>query len=298
MNKLDEAKQGLDEAQASQIGSSLLPVGRYKLAFLKGDQAALGSLVNSTVGPSRGGLLCLQSYTEMYYGRVNKARGLLQEVVNLARQDNHPDSAADCVQANGLQEVEVENAAQAQQQAAAALALSNGRDSHASAALILARAGDVARAQALADELSQQYPQDTMLQNYSLPTIRAAIELQKKNPAKAIDILTAAVPYEMGFASFEYLYPAYVRGDAYLKLGQSQQAATEFQKMLDHPGIMENSVLGPLARLQLGRAQAMMGDKEAARKSYDDFFASWKDADPGVPVLQQARAEYAALDRP
>ena len=295
MDKLDEAKRGLDEAQALHIGSSLLPIGRYMLAFRKGDQAALENLVNSTVGPSRGGLLCLQSYTEMFYGRVNKARGLLQQVVNLASQEGHADSAANCIHANGLQEVEVGNAAQAQQQAAAALALSGGRDARASVALILARAGDVAGAQKLADELAQEYPQDTMIQNYSLPTIRAAIELQKNNPAKAIDILTAAVPYEMGFASFEYFYPAYVRGNAYLKAGQAQQAAAEFQKMLDHPGIMENSVLGPLAHLQLGRAQAMAGDKGAARKSYEDVFAIWKDADPDVPVLQQARAEYAAL---
>ena len=294
MNKLDDAKRVLDEAQTLKIGSSLLPVAQYKLAFLKGDQLALEERVKTTAGISRGGLLCLQSYTEGFYGHMHKSKVLLQQVVDSASRDN-ADTAASCVVVDALQDAEIDNPQQARQQATAALALSTSRDVRAGAALAFARAGAVAQAENLAQQLSQDYPNDTLMQNYSLPTIRAAIELKKNNPARAIDILTVAVPYEMGVGSFEYLYPVYVRGDAYLKSGQAQAAAAEFQKILDHPGIVENFVIGPLAHLQMGRAQAMMGDTAAAHKSYEDFFAIWKDADPNIPVLQQARVEYAAL---
>ena len=163
------------------------------------------------------------------------------------------------------------------------------------AALTLARAGEAAQAGKLATKLNQEFPLDTMMQNYSLPTIQAAIDLAKNDPRGAIQILQVTTPYELGSASFGSLYPVYVRGLAYLKAGQGQQAAAEFQKMLDHRGIAGNFVLGALAHLQLGRAQAMMVDKEAARKSYQDFFALWKDADPDIPVLHAAKAEYAKL---
>ncbi len=295
LDRLDDAKRVLDEAQTLKIGSSLLPLARYRLAFLKGDRLALEEQVNSATGRSRGGLLCLQSFTEAFNGRARKARAFLQQVVDLAMQDNAADSAADCAVANALQEAEIGNVERAQQQAAASIALSTGRDVQASAALAFTRAGDVGQAEKLAQQLNRDYPKDTMMQNYSLPTIRAAIELQKNNPAEAVHILKVAVPYEMGVASFANLYPAYVRGEAYLKAGQGQQAAAEFQKLLDHPGILENFVTGALAHLQLGRAHAMIGNNAAARKAYDDFFALWKDADRDIPILQQARAEYAKL---
>ena len=295
LNKLDDAGQALDEAQALHIGSSLLPLARYRLAFLKGDQSALQEQVTSANGPSRGGLLTLQSYTESYYGRIRKARELSDQVVNLARQDSAPDSAADCLTGNALREAEVGNGETARQLVAQALALSTDRDNEANAALALARIGDWQQAEKLAQQLGSAYPKDTMMQNYSLPTIRAAIELQKNNPANAVDILSATLPYELGSGSFENLYPAYVRGEAYLKLGQGPQAAAEFQKLIDHPGIVENAVIGALAHLQLGRAQAIAGDKDAARKSYQDFLTLWKDADPDVPALKEAKAEYAKL---
>jgi eukaryotic-like serine/threonine-protein kinase len=126
-----------------------------------------------------------------------------------------------------------------------------------------------------------------------LPSIRAAIELQKENPSKSIEILQVTIPYELG--SDGYLYPIYVRGLAYLQAGHGQQAAAEFQKMLDHRCIVTNSVEGALAHLQLGRAQVMMGDQAAARKSYQDFLTLWKDADPDIPIYKQAKAEYAKL---
>ena len=180
-------------------------------------------------------------------------------------------------------------------------ALSTGKGVEGMAALTLARAGDPAQAEKLVNKLNQEFPLDTMMQNFLLPTIRASIELDKNHPQRAIEILQAATPYELGSASFGALslgnlYPAYVRGEAYLKAGQGQQAAAEFQKLIDHRGIVANFVTGALAHLQLGRAQAMSGDKEAARKSYQDFFTLWKDADPDIPILVQAKAEYAKLN--
>jgi tetratricopeptide (TPR) repeat protein len=165
------------------------------------------------------------------------------------------------------------------------------------AALALARAGDTSQADALCDKLSQEFPLDTMIQNYMVPSIRAAIELIKKHPDKAITLLEAATPYELGFTSsgvtaYGNLQPAYIRGEAYLKSGQEQRAIAEFQKLIDHRGIVVNFVTGSLAHLQLARALAISGNKEAASKSYQDFLALWKDADRDMQILTQAKAEY------
>ena len=159
----------------------------------------------------------------------------------------------------------------------------------------MARAGAVDEAESIAKSLDQEFPLNTLVQNRQLPTIRAAIELHKGQPARAIEILQPALPYD--FADYEYLglYSAYLRGLAYLQLGQGREAAAEFQKMVDHPGILQDFITAPLCHLQLGRAQAMMGDKAAARKSYEDFLTIWKDADPDIPIYQQAKAEYARL---
>ena len=163
------------------------------------------------------------------------------------------------------------------------------------AALALARAGEPAMANKIAEQLDQQGTHDTMMQGFSLPSIRAAIALANNNPVNAIDALQVAVPYELGGQSIGYLYPAYLRGEAYLRSGQGQQAVAEYNKILDHPGIMLNFVTGALAHLQLARAQAMSGDHETARKSYQVFFSLWKDADADIPILKAAKAEYQKL---
>ena len=136
-----------------------------------------------------------------------------------------------------------------------------------------------------------------MVQNFQLPTIRAAIELHKRQPARAIEILQPALPYDFAFPadSFEMLYPAYLRGLAYLELSRGREAAAEFQKMVDHPAITDDFITAPLSHLQLARAQAMMGDRAAARKSYQEFLTLWKDADPDIPIYRQAKVEYAKL---
>ena len=246
-------------------------------------------------------LLSQQSDTEAYYGRFRKARDFSRRAVLSASHGGAPEVAAGWRANQAQREAEIGNAALARRGIAEAFALTDGKDVDAIAALTLARAGDTVQAEKLVNKINQESPLATMVQSFLLPTIRAAIELDKNNPQRAIEVLQNATPYELGHAArsvtnFGTLYPVYLRGEAYLKLGQGQLAAAEFQKAIDHRGIVVNFVTGSLTYLQLGRAQAMSGDKEAARKSYQEFLTLWKDADPDIPILLQAKAEYAKLN--
>jgi tetratricopeptide (TPR) repeat protein len=175
------------------------------------------------------------------------------------------------------------------------LSLSTSLDVSAEAALVFALSGDLGQAKKMAVQLAREHPLDTAVQYYSVPMVRAAIALQTNKPNEALDELRAALPYELGGASICCVEPPYLRGLAYLQAGNGKQAAEEFQKLLDHPGVVEVQVKGALAHLQLGRAEAMMGDKAAARKAYQDFLTLWKDADSDIPIYQQAKVEYAKL---
>ena len=270
LNRFDEAKATFEDARAHKVDDALLYMQRYILAFLQDDTNAMREEVAWATGKPgvEDAFLCARSHTEAFYGRMRKAGQFSQNAVALATQARASQSAADCRVGEALQQAEIDNPGRAQQRVVEALALSTALGTKTSSALALARAGDVAQAEKLAHELNQAFPQGTMMQNYHLPTIRASIELQRNNPAKAIEILQVAVPYELGgFGSFGALYPAYVRGEAYLKTGQGQLAAVEFQKVIDHSGIVNNFITGALAHLQLGRAQAMMGSTAADRKS-------------------------------
>jgi predicted Zn-dependent protease len=198
-----------------------------------------------------------------------------------------------------LREALLGNAAEARQRAAAALSLPRGRDVQYGAALALAFAGDATRAHALANDLVKRWPDDTIVKFNYLPTIRAQLALNRNDASQAIEVLQAVAPYELGLpgtAAFSPgLYPVYVRGEAYLAGHQGSEAAAEFQKILDHRGVVLNEPIGALAHLQLGRAYAMSGDTAKSRTAYQDFFALWKDADPDIPILKQAKAEYAKL---
>ena len=199
-----------------------------------------------------------------------------------------------------LREAEVGNFARARQRAAEALALSDGQSVRILAALALARAGDTAQAQKLAAQLDQEAPGELIVQGYWLPSIAAATELSNHNPDRAITALESAAPYELGSQSpFELgpMYPIYLRGVAFLQVGNAQAAAAEFQEMIDQPGIAGNFVLAALAHLQLARAEATMGNKAAASQAYHNFLTLWKDADPDLPIFQQAKAEQAKLGR-
>ena len=197
-----------------------------------------------------------------------------------------------------LREAEFGNASPARQAVATALALAPGRDVKVLAALTLARSGDTAHAKAMIGELEKSDPSNTVLKLYWLPTLKAAVELNGGNSAQALEALEAAAPYELGEPPpFQTgtLYPAYLRGQVYLLAHNGAAAAAEFQKVLDHRGIVLNFPLGALARLQMGRAYAMSGDTNKARAAYQDFLALWKDADPDITILKEAKADYGKL---
>jgi serine/threonine protein kinase/tetratricopeptide (TPR) repeat protein len=302
VNRLDEAKSTYEQALARKFESSVLHLNRYGVAFLEGDTPEMQRQLAWATGKpgSEDALLSVQSDTEAYAGRLEKARELSRQAADVAKRNDQKETAAVWLLNAALREAEDGNTAQARQQATSALALASTRDSQVLAALAFARGGDAARAQTMADDLNKREPLNTMLNGYWLPTIRAAIALDGKHSEKAMELLQAALAYELGEPSpgaqvGGTLYPVYVRGEAYLGAGQGQQAAAEFQKLIDHPGIVQNFVLGALAHLQLGRARALSGDKESARKNYQDFFALWKDADPDIPILKEAKAEYAKL---
>ena len=206
------------------------------------------------------------------------------------------ETAALWLAAAALREAEFGNTAAATQKADAALSLRPGSDVKLLAALTLARAGETAKAKRLVEQLEKTASTDTLRKLYCLPTIHGAIEISKNNPSQAVQELEAAVPYELGGTlAFPYLYPVWVRGQAYLAAKDGVAAAAEFQKLIDHPGIALNQPIGSLAHLGLGRAYALSGEKVKARTSYQSFLTLWKDADPDIPVLIAAKAEYAKL---
>jgi len=243
-------------------------------------------------------LLSFQSDTEAYYGRLTKARDFSRRAVDAAVRADSKETAAIWQVNAALQEAEFGNAPTAKQDVTAALTLAPGRDVKMFAALALARAGEGARAKAIVEELEKSYPSQTVLKVYWLPTIKAAIELNANNAAQALVFLEAAAPYELGEPpQFQLgtIYPAYLRGQAYLAAHSGATAAAEFQKLLDHRGVVVNFVTGALARFQLARAYAMAGDTAKAKSAYQDFFSQWKDADPDIPILKEAKSEYAKL---
>ncbi len=197
---------------------------------------------------------------------------------------------------SALEDAEVGKDVQARRYESKAAGSQLDRNNKIALALALARSGRTAEAGRLADQISAERPEDTQVQHYFIPTIRAAIKLRQHDPAAAIDLLRGTAKYDLAFTgSFEYVYPAYIRGLAYLEIGDGRSAAAQFQKLIDNPGFTVRHVTGPLARLQLGRAQKMMGDEAGTRKSYETFLDLWKNADPDIPIYQQAKAEYAKL---
>jgi eukaryotic-like serine/threonine-protein kinase len=299
LNRLQEARSTVDEALAHKLDGGGLRANLYLLAFLQADAAQMEKQLAWSAGKpgDEDLLLSAQSDTEAYYGRMSKARDLSRRAVDSAVGADSKETAAFWQVNAALREAELGSAASAKHGVTAALALSPGRDVKLAGALALARTGDVVRAKELADELEKSFPTNSLLKLYWLPTINAAIEISKSNSSQAIADLESAVPYELGGAgtSINYLYPAYVRGQAYLLAHNGATAAAEFQKLLDHRSLVNNFVTGSLAHLQIGRAEAMAGDTAKAKAAYQEFFTLWKDADSDVPILKQAKAEYTKL---
>jgi tetratricopeptide (TPR) repeat protein len=298
VNRLDEAKSVFDQSLALKLDDPALRSGIYSLAFLQNDTASMQKQVDwATSKPGAEDLLLSQdSDSKAYFGHLAKARELSRRAVDSASHNGAKETAAIWRGNAALREAEFGNAGPARQDAQAALDLASTRDVEVLAAMTFARIGDAPRATALADKLNKEFPVNTIQQNYWQPAIHAEIELSRNNPEKAIALLQTAAPYELGGGGpIGGLYPVFVRGQAYLRGRQGPQAAAEFQKLIDHRGIVVNLPIGALARLNLGRAYALAGDTARARTAYQDFFALWKDADPDIPILIAAKTEYAKI---
>ena len=291
LNRLDEAQAAFKQAEERHLESEGLLSLRYSLAFLKGDPDGMARVVESAAA-DKPLLLVLQGFTEAYYGRLRKARELLRRAVESAKQNGAVDKGASFHAFGGLTEAYLGDLQHARADADTALPLAANRDAQTAAALALALAGDTEHAEKLTASLNENFPLDTGVQRMWVPTTRAAVALSHKNPAKAIELLGAVSSYELGTPR---LLPIYERGQAYLMLHNSSGAAAEFQKVIDHPGIVREFPVGALAHLGLARAYSLQGDTAKARVAYQAFLALWKNADPDIPVLLQAKAEYARL---
>jgi eukaryotic-like serine/threonine-protein kinase len=302
LERPDDAAATLKQALARHMDSLFLRLALYQTAFIKGDNKKMDEQLAWARG--RAGeedwLLSTQSDTQAYFGHLTKARELSKQAVTSGIHADARETAA-LWQANAaLREAEFGNLNPARQYALSALSLVEGKAVESVAAMTFAQAGDTAQATKVAEKLNRGFAQDTIIQGYWLPSIRAAIELHGNNHSKAIEILQTTAPYELCQSQpfqLGMLYPIYLRGQAFLQAGQGTEAAGEFQKIIDHRGIVLNFPLGALAHLGLGRAYALRGNTTAARAAYQDFFALWKDADPDIPILRQAKGEYATLQR-
>jgi DNA-binding winged helix-turn-helix (wHTH) protein/predicted Zn-dependent protease len=297
------AENTLQSASPRGLDSPDLAVLRYELAFLRGDDAEMQR--QSALGEKMPGaadwIASRQASALAYHGRLTDAEKLSQQAVQLAEEAGQPERAAQFQVSTAVWQALLGEADAARRSTVAALNISKGRDVQYGAALAFALAGETSRATEITNDLEKRLPEDTAVRFSYLPTLRAALALNHGDAAKAIDILQVTAPHESGSPPSAYiglfgaLYPVYMRGQAYLDMHQGKQAAEEFQKILDHRGVVLSDPIGALAHLQLARAYALTGDKQKARAAYDDFLNLWKDADPGIPVLEEARAEYEKL---
>jgi len=292
-SRFKEARSWLAQADALGFDSLGLKIDRLQLAFIEGDRAALDRIFDGEAqGPNQEVFLRERSTFEALQGHFDSADRLRLQALKVS----DPEHISRDLVFSALRNAEVGRAIQAHKTQDQALQNKLGRNERIVLALSLARSGRTDEANRLADELSQEAPLDTIVQKYLVPTVRAAVKLRQHDPHAAIDLLRETVQYDLAFTqSFDYLYPSYIRGLAYLELGDGRSAAGEFQKLIDNPGLCWPHITGPLARLQLGRAQRLMGDNASARESYEDFLNIWKDADPDIPIYRQAEAEYAQL---
>ncbi len=297
LNRVKEAKAVVSEATAKKVDSSGLRFSLYQLAFLQSDDNGLKEQ-EAWAADQPGDdavMLYYQADTAAYFGQLNKARELSRQAIAAAERAERPERAAGCEAAAGLREALFGNGGEAKRYAVKALKASNSRDVQFVATLALAMVGDREQAVEFADALKSRFPQDTVVQFNYLPTIYAQIALSDGNPARADEFLRTAAPYELGRAASSnystYLYPVYVRGQAYLAAKQGGLAAVEFQKILNWPGVVLNEPIGALAYLGLGRAKLMAGETSEARASYNNFLTLWKNADNNFPLLSAVQAE-------
>ncbi len=297
LGRYDEEKAVADQAIAQKVAPWTIHLNLYNLAFIRGDEATMRHEVERAKAQSDVPLvLLLQGQGECAQGRIKKARESYASAVSAAKIHNYMEFAGSAMATEATCDSELGFLKEALQTITAALALSDSKDSRSVAAYVFAREGAGAQSQKLVSELAKEWPFDTILNQVLLPVAQATNDIQRNHPAEAIARLESAAPYDWGGPPGGALYwSIYIRGEAFLKARDGVKAATEYQKILDHRGIDPTSPLYPLARLGVGRAYAVQGDTPKARAAYQDFFALWKDADPDVPVLKAAKAEYDKL---
>jgi tetratricopeptide (TPR) repeat protein/class 3 adenylate cyclase len=302
LDRFDDARNTFNLATAKKIEDPILQVNWFGVAFVLGDTAEMQKQLAWSAAKPQGedNFLAAKSDAESYYGHLKIAREFSKKAFESALRDDEKETAAQWRMDEALREVECGNRPIAKQETAAARALTSSHDTEILAAIALGRAGDVQEAEKLAKDLEKQYPLDTLVNDYWLPVIRASGEIARNNPAKAIELLLPSAPYELASpVAWSGLggpmYPAYLRGEAYLQLRQGTDAAAEYQKILDHPGFMMACPLGALAHLGMARSFLIAGDPAKARSCYQKFLTLWKDADPDIPILIAAKAEYAKL---
>jgi tetratricopeptide (TPR) repeat protein len=316
LDRYDEAKAVAEQAIAQNVDSLGVHWALYDIAFIRGDTTGMQREIAWAAGkPREPDMLFAEGEAEYSLGKTQRARDTFRRAASSAESQGLKETAANVRAAESVLEATLGNIQEARNGATAVLTSAADRDTRTTIATALAIAGDANRAQKLLEDLAKDYPLDTLLNNVSIPVARAIIEMKRNNPTQAITLLEAARPYEL--AGY---WPMYARGEAYLQARDGVKAAAEFQRILDHRGIDPLSPVYALARLGLGRAYALQGGVGAgspgrlpapaghpqgaplqpealakARTAYQDFLALWKDADPDIPILKQAKEEYDKL---
>jgi serine/threonine protein kinase/tetratricopeptide (TPR) repeat protein len=297
LNRYDEAKTVVEKAIARGLNVDTSRLTLYEIAFIQRDESGMERQIEGLRGkPYEAIVLLLKGRGECALGRLQNARQTFTQAVNIAQSHGMKEFAGVLRTFGAACDAELGNPAAARQEVSNALTASNDRATRNLAAGVLARTGDISRAQKLVEELAEEFPTDTLLNHVGIPTTRALIEIQRNSPEKAIALLETARPYELGAGPGAANYrPSYIRGEAFLKARDGVKAATEYRRILDHQGVSPTNPIYTLARLKLGGAYALSGDSSKAKTAYQDFLALWKDADPDIPILKEAKAEYAKL---
>ena len=303
-NRLEEAERTLQRGFDRKMALPDFQVARFYLAFLKDDPAEMERVeASSQDDPELQDFMADQrGFVFAYHGRLRQARIMSRRAVNITRESGNLESAAQHEAAAAVREALFGSVTEARERALAALSMSHNRDAVYGAAVALALSKNDSHAQSLADDFDRRYPaEDTLIRFHYLPSLRAIIALNHRNFSEGIRLLEAAAPYDLGWQGccslgfIPSLYPVYVRGLVYLAAGQGAQAAAEFQKILDHRGIVVTDPIGAVAHLQLGRAYALAGDSPKAKAAYEEFLTLWKHADQDAPILREARIEYSKM---
>jgi len=311
LNRFDEARTLIQEAQAKKLDSGYLRITLYQLAFVHNDVVGMAQQIAWATG--KPGIedvaLAMEADTAAYSGQLRKAEDFTRQAVASAQHADEKETAAFYEAQSGVRQGLFGDSSEARQRATSALAMARGHDVQFLAGLALAFAGDIAKAEELAADFNKRFPQDTIVNFIYVPSIRGQIAITRRDPSKALEELQPSASYELGQGGNggvqPALYPVYVKAEAYRAAHQGQQAAAEYQKILDHRGVVLNGPIGCLAHLGLARAYAFLADsaqgadadaaRAKARTAYQNFFALWKDADPDIPILVAAKSEYAKL---